>query len=91
MVRQRRVRKGEDLLRLVLHTATPDPGILELVQNLFVNSVAEVLDGGRGGVEDHRSTVIWDLSLGFCVDSDHVGRFPDSLQELLQVPSVTDR
>jgi hypothetical protein len=78
------------LLRLVLHTAPPDPGILELVQDLFVDSVTEVFDGGAGGVEDHRRAVVWDLSLGFGVNADHVSRLPHSLQELFKVPSVAE-
>jgi hypothetical protein len=74
----------------VLHAAPPDPGILELVQNLFVDSITKVLDSGRSGVEDYGGAVVWDLPFGLGVDSDHVGRFPDSFQELLEVPSVTE-
>ena len=52
------------LLRLVSHAAAPDPGVLELRYDLFVQAVAEVLDGGRVVVQHYRGTVVRDLALG---------------------------
>jgi hypothetical protein len=83
-------RRSTHLLRLMLDATSPDPGVLELRQDLFVDSVAEVFDGGRGGVQHHRGAVVRDLSLGLGVDSNHVCGLPDPLHELLQVPLVAE-
>jgi hypothetical protein len=74
----------------MLDATSPDPGVLELRQDLFVDSVAEVFDGGRGGVQHHRGAVVRDLSLGLGVDSNHVCGLPDPLHQLLQVPLVAE-
>lgn len=52
------------LLRLVAHGGAPHPGVLELRDELLVQFVAEVLDGGRLVVQHHWRRVVGDLALG---------------------------
>ncbi len=70
------------------HRRAPNPGILELRDQLLVQLVTEVLDAGGLVVQHHGRRVVGDLALGLGVDADHLGVVPDRVQQLLQVPLV---
>ena len=76
-----------DLLRVVLHGAAPDPRVLEGLDHVAVQLVAELLDGRVGG-QDDGLVVVGDLPLGLGVDADEVQVVPDAVQQPVQVPLV---
>lgn len=52
-----------DLLRVVLHRASPDEGILELTDNASVDFVAKLLNAAAMSEEDDRTLVVGNLAL----------------------------
>ncbi|KAJ8530370.1 hypothetical protein ON010_g14542 [Phytophthora cinnamomi] len=80
-----------DLLRLVLAGRTPDPGVLEFLEQRLVDTLAEILDRGRLLVQNDGRVVIGQLAARLGVNADHVAVVPDHLEQLVEVPAVVRR
>ena len=76
-------------LGLMLSTPSPDKGVREVVDQIFMESITEFLDCRvTFRMHNDRLVVIRDLSSRLGINANHVTLRPDSIHQLLEIPFV---